>query len=255
VLSIAGVIIGHNQNISWSVTNVGADVQDLYVMDQVNSTHYRYKESVFEYTLRTEVIRVKHADDVTIVVREARQYGPIISDLQFDLIHDADLASHAPMALRWISIDPTVADTTFDAFLELNTASGWPEFRSALSKYIAPSQNMMYADRFGGIGYQMTGVVPVREGGGSGLAPVPGTGQFDWKTALVAFEDMPAARDPAQHFFASANNAAVPDDYKVYITGDWDAGSDGYRARRITQVRASSMQASRRMLRSHAHDD
>lgn len=39
-----GVILGHNANISWGVTNVGTDCQDLFIMDG-NRTHYRWKVS------------------------------------------------------------------------------------------------------------------------------------------------------------------------------------------------------------------
>lgn len=60
------------------------------------------------------------------------------------------------------------------AFYQLNNARNWGEFRAALSHYIAPAQNFVYADRANNFGYQMPGLVPRRAPGHTGLAPVWG---------------------------------------------------------------------------------
>lgn len=64
---------------------------------------------------------------------------------------------------------------------------------------------------------------------------MPGDGTHDW-VGWAPFADMPRALNPPKGYVASANNAVVPRGYKVYLTGDWDAGSDGYRAKRITDM-------------------
>eukprot|EP01051_Picozoa_sp_SAG22_P010485 SAG22_NODE_947_length_6367_cov_23.437460_5_plen_91_part_00 len=45
-----------------------------------------------------------------------------------------------PLALRWTAIDPSVPDTTLQAFHLLGTAADWPDFRNALAKLVAPAQ-------------------------------------------------------------------------------------------------------------------
>lgn len=232
-VGVPGIIIGHNNDISWSVTNVGADVQDLFIMDELNHTHYKHNNKIYEYTIRREIIKVKHSDDIVMDVREAIQYGPVISDLG-TAFRPYDLSNGPSLALRWTSLDST--DTTFDAFLSINTATNWNEFQSALRYYRAPSQNMVYADREGNIGYTTTGIIPIRPNDGTGLYPTPGTGEYDWEDEWVAFDHMPRVLNPKKGYIATANNAVVPDGYKVYITGDWDSGSDGYRAKRITDM-------------------
>ena len=55
---------------------------------------------------------------------------------------------------------PREPDSTFDAIFGLNTATDFDDFRAALNDYGAPSQNFVYADVDGHIGYQFPGFVP-----------------------------------------------------------------------------------------------
>ena len=74
------------------------------------------------------------------------------------------------MAIRWTAnLEP---DRTFEAILGLNTASSFQDFRESLSLYGAPAQNFVYADVDGHIGYQCTGLHPVRPAG-DGTVPLP----------------------------------------------------------------------------------
>lgn len=235
-----GVILGHNGNISWGVTNVGLDCQDLFIMHG-NYTHYLHNGIWREYKVRNEVIRIKgHHADIPLQIRSSL-YGPVISDLGFDSINDADLSIGPALSLRWTSLDAN--DTTFDAFLNINSAENFDQWQTALERFVAPAQNMIFADAEGNIGYQTTGRAPIRANNGTGLSPVPGSGEFDWllhesdgSTQFVPFSDMPRMRNPNKSYVATANNAVVPPGYKVYLTGDWDSGSDGYRAKRITEM-------------------
>ena len=98
----------------------------------------------------------------------------------------------------------------FEAVNELQTASNWDEFRSALSKWDVPGQNFVYADTAGNIGYQATGRIPVR-GGGTGSLPVEGwTGEGEW-TGYIPFDQLPTASNPSEGFVATANNQPYAD--------------------------------------------
>ena len=63
---------------------------------------------------------------------------------------------------------------TADAIFELNQASDWDEFRAAAADFAVPSQNLVYADREGHIGYQAPGLIPIRKSGNDGRMPVGG---------------------------------------------------------------------------------
>ena len=148
---LPGVVIGRNDHIAWGVTDTGADVQDLYIMDG-NATHYRYKGGWKAYDMRHYSLKVKGEDDVNMVVRHSI-YGPVINDN--NLFADAGTV---PLSLSWTSILPNVSDTTMDAFWQLNHATDWQSFRGALSVFVSPSQNFIFADVNNNIGYQV-GVV------------------------------------------------------------------------------------------------
>ncbi len=218
---LPGVVIGHNDRIAWGVTNVGADVQDLYVLDEAEGG-YRYNGEVRPYRVRTETIAVKGQKPVTLRVRES-VYGPVISDV-------VKVPGARPLALRWVSLD--AGDTTLEAFLRLQQARDWPTFVRALEYYVAPSQNFVYADVDGNIGYYAPGRIPVRKPGHAGAFPVPGDGRWDWQ-GFIPFAQLPHALNPETGYIVSANNKVVPKDYPYLITVDW---AEPYRAERIESL-------------------
>ena len=224
---VPAVILGHNARIAWGATNVGPDVEDLFVEtpDPTNAANYLYKGTSHPFTARSETITVAGGDPVTITVRET-VHGPILSDVDDDL-----KASGALYALRWTGT--TEPDGVLESFFRLDAASTFDEFRAALSTYGAPSQNFVYADVAGNIGYQVPGRIPVRPRGDLGDRPVDGaSGAHDW-TGWIPFDDLPGYLNPPDGIIVTANNAAVDDRYPYFIGRDWDPG---WRATRIRQL-------------------
>ncbi|HTS14358.1 MAG TPA: penicillin acylase family protein [Candidatus Sulfotelmatobacter sp.] len=232
-----GVILGHNAHIAWGFTNVNPDVQDLFMekVDPADPARYEYKGQMVPFTTRTEVIKVAGGEPVTITVRST-VHGPVVSDAADDLKATADGGSGLAgddgvvYSLRWTST--AVVDTTLEALLKLDAATDFDTFRAALRLYIGPSQNVVYADTDGHIGYQMPGLVPVRAAG-DGSGPVPGwDGSHDW-TGYVPYDDLPRIYDPPSGVIVTANNAAVDSSYPYALGDEWDPG---YRAARITAL-------------------
>ena len=115
LVGVPGILIGRNNVSSWGLTNTGADVQDLYVMeDNADHTAYLYNSTFHNYTWVTETIRRKGASDVTFKFRKSR-YGPVLSDL-------TAYPSSAPLSLHWTSLFPN--DTTINAFLGVECGHG-----------------------------------------------------------------------------------------------------------------------------------
>lgn len=216
------VVIGRNGDIAWGVTNLGADVEDIYLLTERDGG-YVYHGETRPFMIREESIAVKDGAPVPIRIRESL-LGPVIGDL-------VDNPAGAPaLALRWTGQDPD--DTTFEAFLGINQARNWDQFRSAIGHFVAPAQSFVYADRQGHIGFLASGRVPVRRPGHSGLYPVPGDGEWDWRGYIPASE-MPARLDPPEGFVVTANHRVTGPDYPHRISYEW--GADPYRAERITQ--------------------
>ncbi|ALG68303.1 penicillin acylase family protein [Beggiatoa leptomitoformis] len=219
------VVIGHNQDIAWGVTNVEADVEDIYVLDETaDGKGYLYQNVVTPYTIRTETIKVKGEADQSITIKESL-YGVVISDLVADVPHTK------PLALRWTGHDAD--DTTFSTYYWINKARDWTDFNAAMRFYIAPSQNFIYADKVGNIGHIVPGRLPIRKTGHSGLYPVAGNGDWDWQ-GFIPFEALPRTYNPPAGYIATANNDISPPNYPYHISLEW--GGEPYRFQRINQL-------------------
>jgi penicillin amidase len=221
-----GVIIGHNDRIAWGFTNLGPDVQDLYIerINPENPNQYEVNGEWVNMDLINETIMVAGSDPVELTVRYTR-HGPIISDTYgplegFTETSGVKLPSQYAIALRWTALEN---GQTFPAIWKINLAGNWDEFRQAASLFDAPSQNFLYADVDGNIGYQTPGKIPVRANG-DGTLPVPGwMDEYEWQ-GYIPFEELPYAYNPPQKYIVTANNAVVGPDYPYLLTSTWNYG-------------------------------
>lgn len=227
---LPAVVIGHNEKISWGVTNLNPDVQDLYI-EKINPANPNQVEVNGQWQamqISQEEIKVSGEDEPLQWAARWTRHGPLISDVS---------DTSTPVALRWTALDTD--DTTIDAFFGINYAANWQEFQQALRKFIGPSQNFVYADVDGNIGYFGPGRIPIRKQG-NGYLPVPGwNDDYAW-TGWIPFEELPQAYNPNAGFIATANNKVVPDAYPYFISNDW---SEPYRAERITELIETLSQA------------
>jgi penicillin amidase len=218
------IILGHNERIAWGATNLGPDVQDLFIerVNPANPNEVEVNGSWQPLTVVSETIRVKGEDEPIYWAARSSRHGPLISDVLGD--------PGTTLALRWTALEGS--DSTMEAFLGLQYAQNWEDFRSALRSYIVPSQNLVYADVDGNIGYYGPGRIPIRAKG-EGYVPVPGwNDEYEWK-GYIPFDDLPHEYNPARGYVVTANNQVVPDDYPYFLASSWAAP---YRAARIEQM-------------------
>ncbi|MGH2487414.1 MAG: penicillin acylase family protein [Ktedonobacterales bacterium] len=227
-----GVVIGHNDRIAWGVTNVGADDTDLYLETLDPTSHpgqYLSDGQWLPLVTRQETIKVRGAKSVTITVRSTR-HGPLLNDSV------SDLNGTPPVALKWTALQ---SGYSFAGFFQIDFARNWQGFLQAVSN-ISISQNFVYADIDGHIGYRMSGLLPIRSPDND-LLPVDGsTSAHDWQ-GYVPQTQMPTLFDPPTHMIVTANNQIVPDNAPIYVAANWD---HGYRARRITDLLTAKAQVS-----------
>jgi len=223
---VPAVIVGHNQRIAWGFTNLGPDVEDLYVENFNAQGEFLTAGGWQKPTVRHETIRVKGAADTTLDVL-VTGHGPVITPgLRLSSAYKDETRQ---LALRWTLYDP--AGFSYP-FFDMNMAQNWDQFRDALSRMGSPGQNVVYADVDGHIGYQATGLVPIRAAG-DGMEPMNGADpEHDWK-GYIPFEQMPHIYDPLSGILATANQRVTPGDYPYVIASDWGAP---YRAERIHRV-------------------
>ncbi|MGD2133917.1 MAG: penicillin acylase family protein [Maricaulaceae bacterium] len=192
------VVLGRNDRIAWGFTNTGYDVGD-----------YVQPEGGADVTAeRDEVIKVRYGDDVTVQVREAAE-GVVLDPAYFTLG-----AFSGDVVLRTTTDDR--ANASPQATYDMMRARDWNDFVEAGRTYVAPMQNMIYADVDGNIGYMSPGRMPTRNEAG------------DW-TGEVPFDALPRVLNPASGMIATANNEIVPDEYPYALDGEFSV----YRVMRI----------------------
>jgi penicillin amidase len=222
---VPGIILGHNEYIAWGATNVGPDVQDLYSETFNTEGKYLTPDGATAPVIRKEVIKVRtnllktDTEDVVLEVTETRN-GPIV-------VEDGGKR----FALRWTALDP--ANREFEAFYYLNRAKDWTEFTKALASYVGATQNFVYADVKGHIGWHAAGRIPIRRTGYGELPYDGSTNDGEW-TGYIPFNDLPQLFDPPSGFIVTANQRAVGTSYKYpQYTRDYAAP---WRARRIYEL-------------------
>ena len=217
------VILGHNANIAWGATNVGPDTQDLFIEtpDPKDPSHYLHNGLSLPYDIRTETIKVAGGPDVQVIVRST-VHGPIMNGA------DRRLIGAPLLALRWTTIAET--DLALESFFKIDVASNFAEFHAAFEGYGSPSQNFVYADVDGHIGYVLPGLIPIRNGVRTGERIRDGASGKDEWDGYIPSSKLPWQLDPPSGIIASANNAPVDAKYPYWMGRDWDPG---YRAARI----------------------
>ncbi len=245
---IPAVIIGHNDNIAWGLTNVGPDVQDIYVEtiegDMASGTaKVRTPTGSEPLKTRKEKINVRgnlmkpDVSPVDFDVYETRN-GPII-------MTDGGKS----YSLRWTALDPK--NLNLNAFLSLNRAGNWQEFQNALKNYGGATQNFVYADVKGNIGWYVAGQIPIRRKG-DGSVPYDGaTTDGDW-IGMIPFEELPHLYNPPSGFIVTANQRIAGTDYKYpQMTR---AAAAPWRARRIYDLLSKTNKATMDDVRDIQHD-
>ena len=228
VPGIPVILLGQNDNIAWGFTTADTDAQDLFVetIDPANPANYLTPDGSKPFDVRAETIHVKGAPDTMISVRSTR-HGPVLSDVS-EMVRAITPPGKA-IALAFAGL--TDQDTTPEAVLRLNAARNWSEFLDAMRLFKTPTQNVVYADASGDIGFLSPGIIPLRKSG-DGLMPVDGaSGAFDW-IGTVPFEQLPQLHNPDLGFAFNANNANVPDDHQPTFGQDWE---EPFRAQRIQE--------------------
>ncbi len=252
---VPGIIIGHNEQIAWGMTNALPDVQDLYIerphpenvrlagaslvdahRDTPNDAdgsgvdpapRFEYDGKWEEATVLREEIYLRnrarpHVEEVVIT-----RHGPLLSGLLTGF--SKDFLPATPLALRWVGHQP---GQLIRAILQMNRARNWQEFDAALVDWSAPAQTFVFADREGTIAYRLAGAIPLRRNG-LGLVPAPGwSSDYEWR-GLIPDDELPRLLNPRSGMIVTANNKITGDDYPHILSFET---MPGWRARRIEEM-------------------
>jgi penicillin G amidase len=221
--SVPGVVIGKNAKIAWGFTASKVDAQDLYLED-VRGDTVREGDTYVPLRVMTEEINARGEDPRTIRIRSSR-HGPLLSDIdqrlqQVSAARTDPFTGPYAVALSWTALQP---GRTMDALLGLDQAQNFAEFRAAAALVSAPSQNIIYADSAGNIGYQLAGAVPLRRKG-NGTKPAPGWDpSYGWR-GTVPFTRLPYVDNPPSGFIVAANQQVIGPQYPYPLGSTFSYG-------------------------------
>ena len=238
--ALPGVSIGHNRRGAWGFTIFPVDQEDLYVYetDPADPSRYRYRDGWEAMRVERESVAVKGEKPVEVALKFTR-HGPVIFE---------DRERHRAYAVRAAWLEPGSAP--YLASLRIDQASTWAEFVEGCRAFRTPSENLVWADVDGHIGWQAVGISPVRKGW-DGLLPVPGDGRFEWDGFLPP-DELPSEADPARGWFASANQDNLPTGYPSRVGFQW---SEPFRFRRIGEVLKSDRRVDLADMTKLQHDE
>jgi penicillin G amidase len=221
--SLPGVVIGKNNKIAWGQSTSYVDVQDLYLED-VRGDTVRDGESYVPLQVITEEILVRGEDQPRIIRIRSSRHGPLLSDVDEQLQQVS--ASKSPttaqygVALSWTGLRP---GRSMDALLAIDQAQNFAQFRGAAALLSAPSQNLIYADTDGNIGYQLSGAAPLRRKG-NGMKPSPGWDpDYDWNGG-IPFAKLPYVYNPPSGFLIAANQQVIGNQYPYPLGSTFSYG-------------------------------
>ncbi len=189
--------VGRTNDLAWAPTYACMDAIDSWIED-CRSGHYRRGVDGAErwepFAVRTEVIERRGKPSQTVTFHE-NDHGVLDGDPHQDGLYPAT---------RWASGSDTGARSVAAGFAMLTAPDVAAGMRTLGKVEIA--QNWVLADRHGDIGYQMSGQMPLRREGWSGLVPLPGWNpDNDWRGIAPASE-LPRQRDPQAGFIGTANH-------------------------------------------------
>jgi penicillin amidase len=230
--ALPGVSIGHNDTIAFGLTIFNIDQEDLYVyeMNPANPNEYRYRNGWEAFKVLREPIAVKDAAPVMADLTFTR-HGPVIY---------VDREKNRAYAVRSGWLEPGMSP--YFGSIDYMRAKNFEQFKRSLQNWGAPTENQVYADVKGNIGWAPGGLAPKRPNW-DGLLPVPGDGRYEW-AGFWRGDDLPSVYNPAQGFFATANQMNIPAGYPYQIRKLGFEWTNDSRFNRVSEVLAATPKVS-----------
>ena len=232
---VPAILLGRSEAVGWGLTSSYLDDQDVHI-EQLNPDtpeQYRTPEGWAEFETRRSILTVKDAPPVTLTLRWT-QNGPVLPGSHFDL---AAITPPGHVAsVSWTAL--SAADTTMTAAIRLMQAGSVADGLAAGELFVAPSQNLMLADR-DGIALQVIGAMPRRDPKNQSQGRMPTKGWLPenrWH-GFFPYADNPRFLNPATGILGNTNNKTVDRPFPNHVSFDWGDTQRIARWLRLMQTR------------------
>jgi acyl-homoserine-lactone acylase len=192
------IFVGTNKHLGWGHTVNYHTFGDIYKLEinPKNKKQYKYDGEWRHFYKRVVKLKVKIAG-LKIGVRKKvldTEYGPTFKNKE------------GLYALRFPSYNDIRAT---DQWYQMNKATNFDEFETAVKMKAIPLFNIVYGDVDGNIYLHSGGNVPVRDPKLNWAHPIEGTSsKYKW-TDIVPYEQMPTVRNPDCGYIYNCNNTPL----------------------------------------------
>ncbi len=228
---IPAVFVGRGETLAWGLTSSYLDDQDLYIeqLDPEDSNRYRTPDGFKPFRERKVLLTIKDKPTRTLTLRWTEN-GPVIPGSHFEL--DTITPQGHVVSLAWTALAPR--DTSMTAAIDLMSAQTVQAAQQAASKFVAPSQNIVLADK-DTIAMVMLGRIPDRDATHSSQGRIPSQGwlpQNRWN-GLKPFAANVRAVNPDSGIVANTNNKITDAAFPDHVSYKW---GDTQRIKRLEKL-------------------
>ncbi|MCA3487908.1 MAG: penicillin acylase family protein [Rhodobacter sp.] len=232
---VPAVLLGRSDAVGWGLTSSYLDDLDVHIeqINPENPEQYRTLDGWAEFETRRSILNVRDAPPVTLTLRWTGN-GPVLPGSHFGL---AAITPPGHVAsVSWTAL--SAADTTMTAAIRMMKAQSVADGLAAGELFIAPSQNLMLADR-DGIAMQVIGAMPRRDPRNQSRGRMPNQGWLPenrWQ-GFFPYADNPRFLNPATGILGNTNNKTVDRPFPAHVSFDWGDTQRIARWLRLMQTR------------------
>ncbi|MDG2153174.1 MAG: penicillin acylase family protein [Crocinitomicaceae bacterium] len=212
-------MIGTNENLGWTHTYNYPDLIDVYELkvNPKNKNEYWYNGQWVSFDIEKVQLKMKTKLGFKLKVKKKliwSEFGPVLKNKK-------GYFSFQSNAFENIS--------SIDEWYQMNKATNWTEFKTALQMMSIPRFNVMYADKSDSIFYMSLGKVPERSGDLRVNQIMPGDTNAVLSNTFLPFEALPKVLNPSHGYLFNTNNSPFncaheednvnPKDYEEYRLG------------------------------------
>jgi len=244
---VPGIVIGKNNSISWTMTNVMADDADFFseVLDS-SGTKFLFDGKWYILEIVEDSINIRNSEPI-INITKITKNGPIISDIHpLTFLYKNKKETFPPISMHWLGNE---FSDELNAIYNVNKAQNFNQFKTALYDFAVPGQNFIYSDKHGNIGYVFGADLPLRNYINACFI-VDGTNSANAWHGVLKRDETPFLLNPKNNYIASANNKTL-DNFNYYISNLWEPSS---RIDRINQLITSKEKHSRDDFKNYQMD-
>lgn len=224
------IIAGRNDSLTWGITNVMADICDIYLVKKGKNDDYYIDENGIE----TEFEFVR--DTIKINGKEGFQYyrkrtkmSALLSESHIwnDNKSKNKFFNEYSICFDWVAKKES---DEVKCLYNLNKANNYKEFRKSLEEWSAPALVFNYADKNGNVARLPVGNIPERGNTNPSFINPYWDKEYRWRgiKSLIGIGEKVIDNDG---YVLAANNNFYPEG--VFISHNWEPDS---RARRIEQL-------------------